>query len=100
MQCVVIDDSKSRELPVFSGLTQGYIFGPTLYVFFLNDTVDGLNAGFFFCVQMIQKSEHGWIINLYCYICFNLREIPNKGSNIRLFKCLFFCFTSTIVSSY
>ena len=43
-QRVVIGGSMSSELPVLSGVPQGSIIGPTLFVLFLNDIVHGLDT--------------------------------------------------------
>ena len=42
-QSVVIGGNMSSELPVLSGVPQGSILGPTLFVLFLNDIVGGLH---------------------------------------------------------
>ena len=43
-QSVALDGECSSELPVFSGITQGSVLGPVLFLLYMNDLPDSLQS--------------------------------------------------------
>ena len=64
-QCVVIDGHKSDMKPVASGVPQGSILGPLLFVLFINDIVedinDGTNIALYADDTKIWRTIHSWV---------------------------------------
>ena len=64
-QCVVINGCKSEMKPVASGVPQGSILGPLLFVLFINDIVDdvseGTNIAIYADDTKIWRAVHNWV---------------------------------------
>ena len=44
MQAVVVDGATSDSIPVISGVIQGSVLGPCLYLFYISDIAEGLTS--------------------------------------------------------
>ena len=67
-QRVVIDGYSSAESPVLSGVPQGSVLGPALFLIFINDIADSLSS----------------IVRLFADDCLVYREIKSRADQIAL----------------
>ena len=68
MQRVVIDGYSSAESPVLSGVPQGSVLGPALFLIFINDIADSLSS----------------IVRLFADDCLVYREIKSRADQFAL----------------
>ena len=67
-QSVVVEGEKSAYVPVLSGVPQGSVLGPCLFLFYINDIQDGLHS----TVQLFADDTILYCIVLYVYLLQHL----------------------------
>ena len=104
-QCVCINDSTSKTLPVLSGVPQGSVLGPLLFIIYVNDlptTVLNTKLLLFADDAKLYRSivnSNNMTLLQEDLDLLNNRSI-NNYLNFNVSKCIFLSFNSKLSSNY